>query len=498
MEIVWFKRDLRVTDHAPLTRALGQGPTAALFVYEDELLFADDFAGRHLHFLNDCLQDLREELASLQVPLLLRRGEVTQVLTRLAPTRLWSHQETGNALTYRRDQRVAQWCRENHVPWQESPQTGVIRRLENRDGWAKRWARRMNEPVLPPPTPQALAAKPSSWEPGEQLSGQDLGLAPDPLQDRQPGGRPQALALLDSFLLERGQHYSREMSSPVTAYEACSRLSPHFAFGSVSIREAYQTVTLHRAELYRRKAEGEAMAPGWFSALKSFLARLRWHCHFMQKLEDEPEIEFRNFSRAYDGLREPHWSEERFQAWVEGRTGYPLVDACMRALTATGWLNFRMRAMLMSFASYHLWLHWRRTGLHLAKLFVDFEPGIHWSQSQMQSGTTGINTLRVYSPTKQLLDQDPEGVFVRRWVPELAQVPDRYLAEPHTMPELEQQMAGCVIGRDYPAPIVDHQTAYREAQQKMRSVRSRRESRQEADAVQAKHGSRKRTTSKWR
>ena len=130
----------------------------------------------------------------------------------------------------------------------------------------------------------------------------------------------------------------------------------------------------------------------------------------MQKLEDEPAIEWRNFARVFNGLRPGDATpleglhRDHFEAWCEGRTGYPMVDACMRQLRATGWLNFRMRAMLVSFAAYHLGLHWREPGLFLARQFLDFEPGIHWSQMQMQSGTTGINTLRIYSPAKQARD----------------------------------------------------------------------------------------------
>jgi deoxyribodipyrimidine photo-lyase len=208
-------------------------------------------------------------------------------------------------------------------------------------------------------------------------------------------------------------------------------------------------------------------------ALRGFAGRLRWHCHFMQKLEDEPAIEFRNFARSADGLRPgdegvpmDDAAQERLAAWREGRTGFPMVDACMRSLAATGWLNFRMRAMLVSFAAYHLWLHWREPGLHLARLFLDFEPGIHWSQMQMQSGTTGINTLRIYSPAKQARDHDPDGVFIRRWIPE--------------------------FGTDaYPAPIVDEQHALRHAKDRMFGLRATDTARTEADAIQARHGSRK-------
>jgi deoxyribodipyrimidine photo-lyase len=215
----------------------------------------------------------------------------------------------------------------------------------------------------------------------------------------------------------------------------------------------------------------------------------------MQKLEDEPSLEFENIHRGYDGLRdEMTRSEEgrrRFLLWTEGRTGYPMVDACIRSCLATGWLNFRMRAMVASFAAYHLWLDWRQSAVFLARHFLDFEAGIHFPQFQMQSGTTGINTLRIYSPAKQVRDQDPEGVFIRRWVPELAGVPQEYLAEPHLMSEGMQAKSGCKIGDDYPFPVVEHKRAYREARERFAILRRSESVREEARAVYRRHGSRK-------
>jgi deoxyribodipyrimidine photo-lyase len=139
----------------------------------------------------------------------------------------------------------------------------------------------------------------------------------------------------------------------------------------------------------------------------------------------------------------------------------------MRMLHATGWLNFRMRAMLTAFACYHLWQPWRAVGLHLARLFVDYEPGIHWSQIQMQAGCTGISAFRIYNVVKQSHDQDPTGAFIRRWVPELRRVPTAWIHEPYRMPPELQRKYGCVIGVDYPAPIVDHEAAARAARQKL-------------------------------
>jgi deoxyribodipyrimidine photo-lyase len=285
--------------------------------------------------------------------------------------------------------------------------------------------------------------------------------------------------VLDDFLARRGRHYSGGISSPLSAPTSCSRLSPYLAFGAISMRTVWQASEARRREVQaalrvatspRDRAELKA----WQRSLKAMQSRLHWHCHFMQKLEDEPAIEFHNMLRAADGLREAEVCPERLAAWQAGRTGHPLVDACLRSVVATGWLTFRMRALVVSFASYSLWLHWRPTGLFLARHFLDFEPGIHWSQLQMQSGTTGINTLRIYNPTKQALEQDPRGVFIRRWVPELAGVPPAYVHMPWTMPADVQRAAGCVIGRDYPAPLVDHAAAVREAKRRTGAERCSR------------------------
>ena len=226
--------------------------------------------------------------------------------------------------------------------------------------------------------------------------------------------------------------------------------------------------------------------------LSAFISRLHWHCHFMQKLESEPAIETRNMHRGYGGLREGEFNEAHFERLRTGQTGWPLVDACVAMLEQTGWLNFRMRAMLVSVAAYPLWLHWQPVGHWLAQQFVDYEPGIHWSQMQMQSGTTGINTTRVYNPIKQAQDQDPKGVFVRRWLPVLRQVPDTWLFEPWKMPPSVQAQCGVVVGRDWPMPVVDLQEATRSAKARLHARRNTTPVRQAKQAIVDKHASRKR------
>ncbi len=480
--LIWFKRDLRVHDHAPLVAALAHTDALALFVIEPAWLQSPECDASHVDFALACLAELRDALAARGLPLLVRTGPAADVLVQLhnevAFTHLLSHEETGPGWSYVRDLQVAAWCKSAHIPWQEFTQTGVVRRLRSRSGWAQRWQARMDAP-LHLLNGRFTAAVP--LDPAALPTLDDLGLAPHG-KALQAAGEKAARRMLQSFLQVRGYDYRNALSSPLSAEEGCSRLSPHLAFGTLSMRTVHQATEVAAAHTPDR-----ALA----YALRGFAGRLRWHCHFMQKLEDEPSIEFYNFARACNGLRENEFNDAYFAAWCAGRTGYPMVDACMRSLVATGWLNFRMRAMLVSFASYHLWLHWRSTGMFLARQFLDYEPGIHWSQMQMQSGTTGINTLRMYSPTKQAQDQDPQGLFIRRWVPELARVPLPYLAAPWKMDISVQRMAGCLIGADYPAPIVDDKQAMQAAKDRMYGLRKTDEAREEAGDVLARHGSRK-------
>jgi deoxyribodipyrimidine photo-lyase len=495
-QLVWFKRDLRVEDQRPLTEAARRGPVVCLYVYEPELHGSVEFTAAHLVFLNESLRSLDSSLRELGGSLVLRRGKLTEALHELKRevnfAGLWSHEETGSDRTYRRDREVGAWCREQGIPWTEFRQDGVVRRLASRNGWARHWEEFVRESANPLPGIRGV----NGVESVGFLTPEDLGLPATDKPHAQKGGQEEARRTLASFLTQRGVNYRSEMSSPVTGWSGCSRISPYLSFGCISLRTVVSQLGERRISLRAAQAAGAAVDRRWFGSLQSFGSRLRWHCHFMQKLEDEPRIEFVNFVRAYDGLREEFTTGPegrlRFEAWKEGITGYPMVDACIRCVKATGWLNFRMRAMLASFSAYHLWLHWREPAVWLGSHFLDFEAGIHFSQFQMQSGTSGINTVRIYSPAKQALEQDPDGEFIRRWVPELRDVPLSWLSKPEQMPEEIQSRCGCVIGRDYPSPIVDHATAVKEARERIAAVRRKTETRTEAKKVFVRHGSRKR------
>ncbi len=490
LQIVWFKRDLRVQDNEALTRAAETGTVLPLYIVEPGLWRQPDMSGRHWACIRDGLLSLSRDLARLGQPLIIRSGEAVEVLKALLDqhhvTGVWSHQETGNAWTYRRDQAVAGLLRERGIAWHQPRQHGVVRGPLDRDGWSRQWEALMTAPRFTPPGLHAVAG----LEPGQAPDSPDHAMPYDPCPGRQQGGRAAAEQALHSFLEQRGARYHLEMSSPRSASASCSRLSAHLAWGTLSMREVLQATRQRRAEIKQRPP---AQRGAWGRALAAFEGRLHWHCHFMQKLESEPRFEFENMQRATSGLRNPHCDPERLRAWKTGNTGWPLVDACMRSLVHTGWINFRMRAMLMSVASYQLWLHWREPALHLARLFVDYEPGIHYPQAQMQSGTTGINSLRIYNPVKQSLDQDGDGIFIRTWVPELSRVGNSWIHTPWQMPAEIQRDCGVLIGRDYPAPLVDHEAAARQARQTIMQARRGADARSESKSIQARHGSRKRT-----
>ena len=487
--VVWFKRDLRLHDHAALAQAAAHGPVLCLYVLEPSLWAQPDAAAQHLAFIHERLRDLHRALNARGGPLHLRVGEVTDVLAELHAQHpfeaLHAHEETGNAHTYARDLAVGRWCRAHRVGWHEVPQFGVVRRLKNRNTWQPRWEALMAAPTATVPAlrffdPPAwgLSANRHRWPTPESL-----GLDPWQPPQRQPGGEPAGLAILADFLDHRSAGYRGGISSPLRAPDACSRLSAHLAYGTVSLRHVVQATRARAAELPAQSRQRQG--------LNAFLSRLYWHCHFIQKLESEPELEWRNLHRGYDGLREPGWNPAHFEALSQGRTGWPMVDACVAMLRETGWLNFRMRAMLVSVAAYPLWLHWREVGLWLAREFLDYEPGIHWSQLQMQSGTTGINTTRVYNPIKQAQDHDPHGHFVRRWLPPLRRVPDTWLFEPWRMPESVQAACGVRVGHDIPLPVVDLATATREAKARLHGLRAQPEVKAAKAAIVDKHGSRK-------
>jgi len=489
LHLIWYKRDLRLLDHAPLVEAAKHAPVVGLYVYEPEIYTDPEFDAAHLEFINQSLLSLETELARLGGRLIYRMGRMPDVLEALhreyGVAGLYAHEETGNAASFARDERVRAWAKASSVPFYEFP-TGAVLRSRKAEGvrgeaWRSHWFGTVYAPVLAPP--KRLVSTPIPAE--RHRTPWDLGL--EPTRKILPvAGEAAAHEILESFLNRRGLSYARDISSPERSRISSSHLSPYLAWGNVSSAQVFQA-SARKQRLLRARPAGAPRDAAWLRSLAMFHNRLRWREHFIQKFEWEPGLEFRPLNRAFEGLRDD-FSKERFEAFCTGQTGYPMVDACVRALLTEGWLNFRMRAMLVSFAVYHLWLDWRPVGQFLARHWLDVEPGIHWFQMQMQAGVTSVHTLRLYSPAKQARDHDPTGAFIRRWVPELEMLPTHYLAEPHKLPPLTQGMLGCVIGRDYPRPIVEHKKAVAEARAKLAAFLERPETQQERLRIMTENG----------
>jgi deoxyribodipyrimidine photo-lyase len=468
-DIIILNRNLRLLDNAALYYGSLKSNFIVIYLYDVDYWKANGKSSRQLKFSNDCLGELDEDLKKLNSNINVFNGSFYDLGK-------WIETNYNNFSIHINHCTDVNYFREGFNNFKENFKNKITvyddfgLQLNNfdRDTWSKNWNHIMNSDLLGVP-------KPSNNKDRLNLIGfsdfkNEISCEFSGLSNIQKGGTSKAKELLETFLDQRCKGYRIKMSSPSQSEESCSRLSPHFTYGSISIRQVYQQLNKMLPELNNKKD------------LYSFKKRLYWHCHFVQKLHTEPELEFYSMHRMCDDLR-PDYDDEIIEKWIEGETGFPFLDACMKFLSENGWINFRMRAMIMSFASYNLWQPWQKTSPRLAELFTDYEPGIHISQVQMQSGVTGINLPRIYSISKQSMDQDPDAEWTKNLLPQLNNF------DPKLIHNAE-------LNDSYIPQIVDLKTSAKFARDQVWGIRKSIEFKNEARKVYLKHGSRRKRYTK--
>ena len=469
INIFWFKRDLRLLDNGPLNNAVSQKEKLLLiYCFEPSLKKNRHYSTKHWNFIKESINDLNIFLKNIDTHIHTYNKEITDVLKEIQEKfivkKIFSHNETGLNVTFERDILLKEFCQNNSIQWEEEINNGVFRGLKNRKNWIKKWRDHMKSPVV------LFKGEKNDFiniKKKQNFKVKDSKIL-------QKGGVSSGIKYLDSFLDSRHTKYQNNISKPEASRTSCSRLSPYMSWGNISMRYAWQRA---KEQIQNGKSKFQ---------LNGFTSRLRWQAHFIQKFEMECEMEFRSVNKGYQNLVKPV-NKKYISAWEKGKTGYPLVDASMRCVVETGYLNFRMRALLVSFLTHHLWQPWQSGVIHLARNFLDFEPGIHYSQFQMQAGETGINMIRIYNPTKNAKEHDKEGVFIKKWIPELKKIPTPLLFEPWKMSLIDQETYECKIGKDYPNPIVEISETYKYAASKLWSIKSDPKVKEESSRILQKH-----------
>ncbi|TXE16041.1 deoxyribodipyrimidine photo-lyase [Psychroserpens burtonensis] len=478
LHIVWLKRDLRLEDNEAIVNALATGErTLLLYAFETILLEDNHYSERHWNFIRESIKDLNKQLKPLNSKILAVEADIISIINQLMSKYMirdiYSHQETGILVTYNRDKSFKRYCKNNLIIWHENIHNGVQRGLKNRALWAQHCNAYFEiDPLVFSPSENQLLNNQEIEELEVLLPVASLDTPKDAIF--QKGGRSIGIKYLDSFLTKRYVNYMYHISKPELARKGCSRISPYIAWGNLSIREVYR-------KAYVLKKTSSSKKP-----LEAFMSRLRWQAHFIQKFEMEHTMETESVNKGFHKLKKDVSGHYQI-AWETGQTGFPLVDACMRCLNETGYLNFRMRALVVSFLTHNLWQPWQAASKHLSKMFLDFEPGIHFPQLQMQAGETGTNMLRIYNPIKNSLEHDPDATFIKKWVPELKDLDLPFIHEPYLMTEMEQQFINFHLGKDYPYPIVDMEVTRKKASDTLWNLRKNKKAREESQRILKKH-----------
>ena len=435
--VFWHRDGLRTADHPALAAGLERGDALVpLFVF-DPAFYEDGLAcDSRLGFLHDCLADLDAQYRARtdgRAGLTCAHGDPVAVLTRFADAGwdiLAAASPTGR-YGKRRDERARKQCAVTFISG-DGLVRGTDRTREDWQAHIEAWltADQAEWPAEPAAVHDidtgVMLADIEQWYP----------LAPEK-QQVPTGGTTAARERLAAF---DSREYPGNISAPQDAREGTSGLSPYLSFGCLSVRQVYQHIRSEHPDCRGREM---------------FVSRLFWNRHYKQKLADWPGWLDRAVNPVFEKFNADRHDPDLVAAWKQGATGYPLVDASMRCLRETGWLNFRMRAMCASFYYHVLQQPWWLGADWYYYHLVDADAALNYTQWQCQCGLVGRPTLRLYNPRKQVRDQDPDGEFITRWVPELADLPPAFLDRPEATPLHVQAECGVEIGDDYPHPVVD-------------------------------------------
>ena len=461
--IVWMRRDLRLQDNPALMAAAAADRLIPVFCIDPRLLDGRHRSGSRTQFMLDCLHDVDRSLRDLGSRVVIRRGIPEHELPALA-------REAGAGAVHaaadvgpyarRRDAAVSSALAACGVELVLHPGLFVVddpAEIRTGDGgpytvftpYHRSWERvSRREPLS---RPRSLPGLPAGVRTGRIPALKALGLT-QPLDDPPAGGERAGRARLDAFLADGVDRYHEQRDA--LAQAGTSALSPHLHFGCLSPREVEHRLpdSPGAAELRRQ---------------------LCWRDFYAQVMRCSPRNARSEHQEQYRGMR---WSRARrnFDAWREGRTGFPVVDAAMRQLRREGWIHNRGRLIVGSFLTKDLGIDWRWGERWFMALLVDGDEASNNGNWQWIA-SVGVDpqppARRIYNPSRQQERFDPDGIYVRRYVPELQRVPDEYLIEPWTMPPEVQEASECIIGSDYPAPIVDHAQARREALERFAAAR---------------------------
>jgi len=438
MAVVWHRGDLRVHDNPALNEAVeNHEEVNPVFVVDPNFYGEDSNCDARIEFVFSCTEELDPEYRSLGSSLSILHGKSIKRLKEL-DEEVYFNVDVHAGYARERDLKAKE---EGFIAVRDD---GIQRQKPTRDGWGEKveeWFESAPHTV-PDSIPENSVENDITIEEARDIYD---------VKPRKPvpeAGETAAKEGPEEFL-EGIETYPQSISPPLaaegeeTGLIGTSKLSPYFSVGALSLRTAYTRAK----EVQKRKATE--------SEVEMFTERLFWNRHFTQKLQDNPELPYRAVNPVFRGMNRNSHDPDLVEAWKNGETGYPLVDASMRSLSDKGWLNFRSRAMVASFFTYILKQPWWIGARHMRRELIDGDTAINYAQWQMQSGLVGVHPNRIYNPTKQVEENDPEGGYVQKYVPELSDVPSEYIAEPWKMPDEVQQGVGVILGKDYPEPVVD-------------------------------------------